>query len=133
MSTMLGDPLPLTIKNNAVMFVMDRDKMSNMTSTLMTSVFFRHGINIHDFSVFKTRHLKFMTQVFFTWHQPLWHQCFLDMTSTFITLVFLRHVIYIYNISVFLDMTSTLMTLLLFKHDIYIYNISVFHTWHLHW
>jgi hypothetical protein len=69
----------------------------HMTSTFMTSVFFRHDIYIYDISVF-------------------------HMTSTFKT-VFFRHDIYIDDISVF-HMTSTFMTSVFFRHDIYIDNIS---------
>ena len=87
---------------------------SDMTSTLMTSVYFIHDIYIH-----------------YSW-------CFSDMTSIFITSVFLRHdiyimasvffrhEIYIYDISIFY-MKSTLMTSVFFRHDIYIDDISVFH------
>jgi len=46
---------------------------SDMPSTFMTSVFFRHDIYIHDISVFPT------------WHLHLWHQCFSHMTSTLMT------------------------------------------------
>ena len=47
----------------------------DMTSTLMTSVYFSHDIYIHDISVFQT------------FQQHLWHQCYSDMTSTFMTSV----------------------------------------------
>jgi hypothetical protein len=87
----------------------------HMTSTLMTSVLFRHNIYIFDFSVFKT------------WHVQSWHQSFSDMTFTLMTSVSLRQVIYIYNISVFLDVASTFMTFMFFRHDISIDDIRVFH------
>jgi hypothetical protein len=71
----------------------------DMTSTLMTSVYFSHDIYINDISVFQT------------FQQHLWHQCYSDMTSTFMTSVF------------FLDMTYTFMTSVYFSHDMHIPDI----------
>jgi hypothetical protein len=92
----------------------------DMTSTFMTSVFFRHDIYIDDISVFHTWHIYSLQLVFF------------------------RHDIYIYYISVSqawyihhgISIFQTWNLHLWHQHilhEIYINDISVFQTWHLHW
>jgi hypothetical protein len=49
---------------------------SDMTSTLMTSVYFIHDIYIDDISTFQTWHIQYDISVFQTGHLYLLHQCF---------------------------------------------------------